>query len=162
MMDSIKGFFAEYGWGFLMLVCSGLLTAGLIEVIVKNPVKWLEGKWQGHDRLIAVLLGFKAVVTQVVAWTLSVWFAQLVCKVVALPGGEVLLPLWVALAYLAQYVFSCFGIKGIIDYAKKRAEREPEQKEKKEKPVLTRTEYKGVFKNAAGELVDKHGNPVKF
>lgn len=162
-METIKSFLNAYGWGFLMLIGSGFLTAGLIEVIVKNPVKWLQGKWAAYEKLVAVLMGVKAVITQVIAWTLCTWFSQLVCKVVALPGADALLPIWVALSYLSQYVFSCFGIKGVIEWAKERESRKSKDKpEKPSRPKLERTEYRGVYKNEAGELVDKHGNPVKF
>ena len=163
-METFKSFLGAYGWGLLTLIGAGLLVAFLIEIIIKNPVKWLEEKWSAHERLIAVLQGAKMVLTQVVAWTLCVWFAQLVCKVLPLPGAEVLLPLWVAVVYVAQYIFSVFGIKGFLALLKKRAEK----KEKEEKPapepkeILTKTNIKGVFKNQSGILVDKNNNPIEF
>lgn len=166
-MNTIKAFFDAYGWGLLTLVGAGLLVAFLIEIIIKNPVKWLEAKWADHERLSAILLGAKMVMTQVVAWTLSVWFAQLVCKVLPLPGAEVLLPLWVATVYICQYIFSCWGIKGILAAIKKHIEKK-EQKEKEEKPapepkeILTKTNVKGVFRNSTGALVDKNNNLIEF
>ncbi len=121
--NPIASFFDAYGWGFIMLVGSGLIIAILIEIIIKNSAKWLNEKWKSHERLLRAIEGARIVLTQIVAWALSVWFSQLVCKVAALPGGDVLLPIWVSLIYGCQYIFSCFGIKGIIAWAKKRGER---------------------------------------
>ena len=164
-MDSIKAFFDVYGWGLVGLIGSGLIIALLVEIIIKNPVKWLEDKWADHPRLLALLQGAKMVFTQIVAWTLCVWFSQLVCKALPLPGAETLLPIWVALAYIAQYIFSCFGIKGLLEWFKRRKEKKAEPKEEKveePKEVLTKTAIKGVFKNTRGELVDKNNNPIEF
>ena len=91
----------------------------------------------------------------------------MVCKVLPLPGAEVLLPLWVATVYICQYIFSCWGIKGILAAIKKHIEKK-EQKEKEEKPepepkeILTKTNVKGVYKNSTGALVDKNNNPIEF
>ena len=164
-MESFRSFFEAYGWGLLALIGSGLIIALLIEIIIKNPVKWLEEKWKNHERLIAILQGAKMVVTQVVAWVLCIWFSQLVCKVLPLPGAETLLPIWVSLAYVAQFIFSCFGIKGILALIKKHEEKKNEPKEEKHeepKEVLTKTSVKGVYRNSAGILVDKNNNPIEF
>lgn len=159
---AVWDFFKEYGWGFAMLVLSGLLVAGMVEIVVKKTYEWLAEKWEGHERLLAFLNGAKMVMTQLVTGLLSVWFAQLVVKAVALPGGEVLLPIWVCCVYFIQYIFSCIGYKGIVAYVESRRNMKKEPKEKKAKPVLTKTEYSGIYKDEQGNLVDKKGNPVKL
>lgn len=158
----IWDFFKEYGWGFAMLVLSGLLVAGMVEIVVKKTCAWLAEKWEGHEKLLVLLNGVKMVMTQLVTGLLSVWFAQLVVKAVALPGGEVLLPIWVCCVYFIQYIFSMVGWKGICAYVESRKNREPKQKTTKVKPVLEETEYDGVYRNADGVLVKKNGKPIKL
>lgn len=146
----IKSFFDTFGWGFCGLVGSGLLIACLIEIIIKKPADWLEKKWAGHPRFIAVLQGAKVVVTQIIAWVLSVWFALLVCKVLPLPGGEVLIPLWTSLAYISQFVFSCFGIKGILALIKKHSS------EKAKEVEVERDPFEGMEKLSENLWQDKN------
>lgn len=159
---AVWAWFCEYGWGFAMLILSGLLVAGILEIMVKKSFVWLAEKWAGHERLIAILNGAKIFVTQLITGLLSVWFAQLVVKAVALPGGEVLLPIWVCCIYFLQYIFSMVGWKGLVAYAQSRKDEKKEPKQPKTKLNLTKTEWPKIYKNEAGELVDKKGNPVKF
>jgi hypothetical protein len=159
---AIWDFFKEYGWGFAMLVLSGLLVAGMVEIVVKKTHKWLSEKWVGHEKLLAFLDGAKMVMTQLVTGLLSVWFAQLVVKAVALPGGEVLLPIWVCCIYYLQYIFSMVGWKGFCAFLEERRNRKMMAKATKEKPVLEETEYDGVYRNADGVLVKKNGKPIKL
>lgn len=156
---AVWAWFVEYGWGFAMLVLSGLLIAGIIEIMVKKSFNWLAEKWAGHERLTAIMNGVKIFTTQLLTGLLSVWFAQLVVKAVALPGGEVLLPVWVCCIYLLQYVFSMIGWKGLCAYVQ---ERRTENKKPRKRNNLTKTEYPKIYKDENGNLVDKKGNPVNF
>lgn len=156
--DVIKSFFAAYGWSFLILIGMGFLIAFLCEVAIKKSIEWLEKKWEGKTKLLQILQAAKIIVIQIFTWGLSFWCASILQKGMPLPGGGVLFPFWVGLIYFVQYVFSMFGIKGIIARRAQKIAGQPEAA----KEHLESTNVKGVYRNASGDLVDKNGNPVSF
>jgi len=153
----VESFLAAYGWSFLILVGMGLLIAVLAEVTIKKPCDFLAKKWEGKEKRLAILSAVKMIILQIFIWGLCIWFASILQKGMELPGNGVLLPFWIGCLYGLQYFFSMVGIKGII-------ERKEAKKDKVEEPKikLEKTEVRGVFKNEAGELVDKHNEPIKF
>ena len=155
VVDVIRSFLDAYGWGFLVLVGMGCLIALLAEATVKMPVEWLEKKWKGNEKRLAVLQAVKMVVLQVFIWGLSVWFGILLQKGMNMPGNGVLLPLWIGMIYGLQFLFSMFVVKKIFG----RKEEKPEPAPKAE---LEKTNVRGVFKNKDGQLVDKNNEPIKF
>lgn len=167
-MEKIKVFtvigeFVEaYGWGFLMLVICGILIAGLIEIIVKKSCKWLEKKWAGKEKLIVILQIAQIVATQAFACFFSIWFAKLVMKGMRLPGEQLMLPIWAALVYFLQFIFSYIGLNGIKEAIEARkAKKENQYMDATEiEPRLVLTKVKGIrglYKDAEGNLCDKTG-----
>lgn len=155
--EVIGEFIEAYGWSFLVLIGMGFLIALLCEAIIKKSCNWLEKKWEGREKRLEVLAAAKIIAIQVFCWGMSIWFGSILVKSMPLPGGSVLLPFWIGLIYGIQYFFSMVGIKNILEWRKAK-----KNEQKADKPALTATEVKGVYKNAAGELVDKHGNAITF
>lgn len=157
VFDVIRSFLEAYGWSFLILVGMGFLTALLAEATVKKPIEWLEKKWAGNEKRLAILQAVKMIVLQIFVWTLCIWFGCILQKGMPLPGNGALLPFWIGAIYGIQLIFSMFVVKRIFEHREEKKEKEPEPKEKLEK-----TEVRGVFRNEAGQLVDKHNEPIKF
>lgn len=124
-MEIVKSFCNDYGYSFLMLVIAGAVIAILIEITVKKVFDWLEPKFDEKGKKI--LSAIRGAVIQACTWTLTVMFTRLIVDNMPLPGGKVFLIIWIPAVYIIQYVFSMYGIKGIINSAKNRV--------KKEKPV---------------------------
>lgn len=159
-MEVVKNFLNDYGYSFLMMVIEAFVIAILLEITVKKALSWLEGKWAGNEKLLKALDAIKTFLIQFVTWVMVVCFVNILMENMPLPGSKVFFPVWLGLLYILQYLFSCWGIKGFQSWLKRMSEKEP--KEKKEKPVLTKTDYAGIYKDETGKLVDKKGNPVKF
>ena len=151
-METIKAFFADYGYSFLMMVVIGFVIAIITEITLKKALNWLEGKLAGHDKLIAVVQIIRTISIQCATWLMVIAFTSLLVKTMPLPGNGILLPVWLCLIYIIQYVFSMYGIKGILSIAKKHAEKEPKQKEPEKDPL------EGLTFVADGLYTDGKGN----
>ena len=134
-MDTFKAFFAEYGYSFLMMVVIGFVIAIITEITLKKALNWLEGKLAGHDRLVAILNFVRTILIQCVTWIMVICFTKLLVETMPLPGNGIMWPVWLCLVYIIQYVFSMYGIKGILNALKKQAEKEPKQKESEKDPL---------------------------
>lgn len=155
VVDVVRSFLEAYGWGFLVLVGMGCLIALLVEATVKKPIEWLEKKWKGNERRLAILQAVKMIVLQILIWGLSVWFGDLLQKGMEMPGNGVLLPFWIGMIYGIQLLFSMFVVKKIFGEKEEKSAPEP-------KAELEKTNVRGVFKNKDGQLVDKNNEPIKF
>ncbi len=155
VVDVVRSFLEAYGWGFLVLVGMGCLIALLVEATVKKPIEWLEKKWKGNERRLAILQAVKMIVLQIFIWGLSVWFGVLLQKGMKMPGNGVLLPFWIGMIYGIQFLFSMFVVKKIFGEKEEKSAPEP-------KAELEKTNVRGVFKNKDGQLVDKNNEPIKF
>ena len=160
--DVIKSFFEAYGWSFLILVGMGFLIAFLCEVTIKMTTEWLEKKWEKNAKLVQILQAVRVVLIILFTWTMSIWCASMLQKSMPLPGNGALFPFWVGLIYFVQFVFSMKGIKTYLDNRKAKKVNGSTNGTAAPKESLVATTVKGVYKNAAGELVDKNGNPVTF
>ena len=158
-METIKLFFGEYGYSFLMMVVIGFVVAIITEITLKKALNWLEGKLAGHERLIAALNVVRTVLIQCMTWIMVIVFTKLLVDTMPLPGSAVLWPVWLCLVYIVQYVFSMYGITGILTL-KDRPKKEKAPKEKKVNPVegytkISRNCFKdpatGLFYNKKGE-----------
>ena len=134
-METIKAFFGEYGYSFLMMVVIGFVVAIITEITLKKALNWLEGKLAGHERLIAALNVVRTVLIQCMTWIMVIVFTKRLVDTMPLPGSAVLWPVWLCLVYIVQYVFSMYGIKGILNALKKHAEKEPKQKAPEKDPL---------------------------
>jgi len=164
VFETIGSFIEAFGWSFLILIGMGFLIALLCEAIIKKSCEWLAKKWEKNPKLLAALDAAKIIAIQLFCGAMSVWFGVILQKGMPLPGTKVLLPFWIGLIWGVQYFFSMVGIKGVQEWidsikAKRKAKKDAPQPEKEE---LYPTEVKGVYKNKAGELVDKHGNAIQF
>lgn len=157
-MEVIKNFLNDYGYSFLMMVVEAFVIAILLEITVKKALAWLAEKWEDKPKMLAILDGIKTFLIQFVTWVLVVWFLNILVGTMPLPGSYVFYPVWLGLIYILQYIFSCYGIKGFMSFLKDSAVKEPKPK----KEVLVKTSIKNVYKNEAGAIVDKHGNPIEF
>ena len=162
-METIKAFFGDYGYSFLMMVVIGAVVALILELTVKKALDWLKAKLEGHDKALALLAAVRAALIQCVTWLLVACFTKLLVDNMPLPAGVVFYPVWLLLVYIIQYVFSMYGIKGLLELIRSRSEREPKEKQEKPKKVnpvegyvkIDRNCYKdpvtGNFYNRKGE-----------
>lgn len=134
-METIKAFFSDYGYSFLMMVVIGAVVALILELTVKKALDWLKAKLEGHDKALTLLAAVRAALIQCVTWLLVACFTKLLVDNMPLPAGAVFYPVWLLLVYIIQYIFSMYGIKGLLELIKSRSGREP--KEKEEKPRKT-------------------------
>lgn len=154
-METIKAFFADYGNSFLMMVVIGFVIAIITEITLKKAINWLESKLAGHDHIIAVVNVIKTVLIQCVTWSMVIAFTRLLVDTMPLPGNGIMWPVWICLVYIFQYVFSMYGIKGILSALKKHAEKEPKkpvEKEPKKDPL------EGLTKVSDHLYTDGNGN----
>lgn len=160
-METIKAFFADYGYSFLMMVVIGFVIAIITEITLKKALNWLEGKLEGHAQLIAVLNVVRTILIQCMTWIMVIVFTRLLVETMPLPGSAVLWPVWLCLVYIIQYIFSMYGIKGIINAVKKHAEKEPKEKEPKKDPLegLTRVS-ENLFMDDKGGYYQLKGKKV--
>lgn len=160
-MEVIKNFFNDYGYSFLMMVIIGAVVALILELTVKKAIVWLEEKLAGNAKALALVAALKTVAIQVVTWTLVVSFLNGLIECMDLPGTKVLYPVWLCLEYVIQYLFSCWGIKGLQEFAAKRIERAEARADAKaeaeaHKPTLVQVPGKGYY-----NMIDSNGNLVK-
>ena len=121
-MEIVKNFCNDYGYSFLMLVIAGAVIAIIVEITVKKVFDWLEPKFGEKGKKI--LDAVRAVVIQATTWALTIIFTRLIVNNMPLPGGKVFLIIWVPFVYIVQYVFSMYGIKGLINAFKNRGKKE--------------------------------------
>ena len=130
-METIKAFFAEYGYSFLMMVVIGFVTAIITEITIKKALSWLEE--QVGDKGKKILAVARVVAIQIATWGQVILYTHILVKNMPLPGGKVFYVVWMFLVYIIQYLFSMYGIKGILEAIAKKAEKEKQPKVKKEK-----------------------------
>lgn len=132
-MDTIKAFFAEYGYSFFMMVVIGFVTAIITEITVKKALNWLEQQvGEKGKKILAVV---RIVVIQLATWGQVILYTHILVKNMPLPGGKVFYIIWMFLVYIIQYVFSMFGIKGILELISKLKNKQPKVKKEKFDPV---------------------------
>ena len=130
-METIKAFFAEYGYSFLMMVVIGFVTAIITEITIKKALNWLEEHL--GDKGKKILAVARVVAIQLATWGQVILYTHILVKNMPLPGGKVFYVVWMFLVYIIQYLFSMYGIKGILEAIAKKAEKEKQPKVKKEK-----------------------------
>ena len=130
-METIKAFFAEYGYSFLMMVVIGFVTAIITEITIKKALNWLEERL--GDKGKKILAVARVVAIQLATWGQVILYTHILVKNMPLPGGKVFYVVWMFLVYIIQYLFSMYGIKGILEAIAKKAEKEKQPKVKKEK-----------------------------
>ena len=130
-METIKAFFADYGYSFLMMVVIGFVIALITEITVKKAIAWLEEKFEGHERLLALVRIAKIVAIQFATWVMVIAFTKLLVENMPLPANKVFYPVWIFLVYVIQFLFSCWGIKGVQNLIAKKAEKALEPKPEK-------------------------------
>lgn len=132
-METIRAFFAEYGYSFFMMVVIGFVTAIITEITVKKALNWLEQQvGEKGKKILAVV---RIVVIQLATWGQVILYTHILVKNMPLPGGKVFYIIWMFLVYIIQYVFSMFGIKGILELISKLKNRQPKVKKEKFDPV---------------------------
>lgn len=157
----IETFLSEYGVSFAMLILAGLIIAFIVEISLKKAFAYLEGKFEGKEKLLELLNILKMGAIFIVTILMSLISVRLIMESeLPLPGNKALAPFWFALVYGAQYIFSMYGIKGILNL-KHRPKAEKPQKEPKPKkvnPVEGMEKLaKNVYRDAEGHLYDKKG-----
>lgn len=130
-METIKAFFAEYGYSFLMMVVIGFVTAIITEITIKKALNWLEERLSDKGKKILAVA--RVVAIQLATWGQVILYTHILVKNMPLPGGKVFYVVWMFLVYIIQYLFSMYGIKGILEAIAKKAEKEKQPKVKKEK-----------------------------
>jgi len=170
-METIKAFFGAYGDSFLMMVVIGFVIAIILEITVKKAIEWLEKKFEGKERVLSALKFIKIVLIQAGTWFMVIKFTMLLVNNMPLPANKALYPVWVCLVYIIQYLFSCWGIKGVINLIKKRAEKRQAKADEKaiEKAraeaisshIVKVEGYKNLYRNIeTNEFCDEKGNKV--
>ena len=160
----LDSFLKAYGVSFLVMVFIGFGIAFLIELGVKKAFKWLEEKLAGKENILAILNIVKMSAIFVVTVGLAVISTRIIMKGgLPLPGNAFMAPFWFLFIYICQYVFSMYGIKGILKI--KDREKEPKQpKEKKVKvnPVEGMTKIsRNCYKDpVSGHFFDRKGNQL--
>ena len=132
-MDTIKAFFSEYGYSFFMMVVIGFVTAIITEITVKKALNWLDEQLGEKGKKILAVV--RIVVIQLATWGQVILYTHILVKNMPLPGGKVFYIIWMFLVYIIQYVFSMFGIKGILELISKLKNRQPKPKREKFDPV---------------------------
>lgn len=165
-MEVIKSFFGEYGYSFIMMVIMGAVIALTLEVSVKSVFTWLAEKFKDKETILDKLTIVKSFVIQAYIWTGVVFFTSILMNTMPLPGNKAFLPVWVGMVYVIQYVFSCYGLKGLLGLSARRLEKaEARAKAKAEaeamKPVLTPVPgTNGLYTTPDGRYVNAKGQPV--
>lgn len=150
----LEEFLSNYGVSFLVMVFIGFGIAFLIELGVKKAFKWLEEKLAGKDKMLAILNIAKMSVIFIVTIVLTLVSTHIIMKGgLPLPGNAALAPFWFLFIYIVQYVFSMYGIKGILGLKN----REKAEKPKKEKPAK-KDPLEGLTKLSANCYTDNNGH----
>lgn len=159
-IGNVVGSFLEaYGSSFAMMIIAGLLIALFVEYAVKKAFAWLEEKfgdvkWLDTAKISAIFLVtviFSAIATRLL------YVGEL-----PLPGNKALAPFWFGIIYFSQYIFSMYGIKGLLNL-KDKEPKEKAPKEPKPKKVNPVEGYKKISRNcykdeATGIFYDRKGN----
>ena len=159
-IGNVVGSFLEaYGSSFAMMIIAGLLIALFVEYAVKKAFAWLEEKfgdvkWLDTAKVSAI---FAVTVIFSVIATRLLFIGEL-----PLPGNKALAPFWFGIIYFCQYIFSMYGIKGLLNL-KDRDPKEKAPKEPKPKKVNPVEGFKKISRNcykdeATGIFYDRKGN----
>jgi len=156
----LQSFMQAYGVSFLVMVFIGFGIAFIVELGVKKAFNWLEDKLEGKEKLLALLDMVRMAAIFIVTLGLTAISTAIIIKgELPLPGNKFMAPFWFLFIYIFQYIFSMYGIKGILKL-KDRPKKEKAPKEKKVNPVegytkISRNCYKdpetGNFYNKKGE-----------
>ena len=161
-IGNVVGSFLEaYGSSFAMMIIAGLLIALFVEYAVKKAFEWLEEKfgdvkWLDTAKISAIFLVtviFSAIATRLL------YVGEL-----PLPGNKALAPFWFGIIYFSQYIFSMYGIKGLLNL-KDKEPKEKAPKQPKPKKVNPVEGYKKISRNcykdeATGIFYDRKGNKL--
>ena len=159
---AIENFLSAYGSSFLVMVLAGLLVAVIIELAVKKAFAWLEERFGDVKWLDVAKMSVIFVVTIALC---AVSTKLILAGELPLPGNRALAPFWFGIVYIAQYVFSMYGIKALFRIK----EKEPKEKKvkgpkpKKEKKPSPVEGFKKISRNcykdeATGAFYDRKGN----
>lgn len=151
-METIKQFFADYGYSFLMMVVVGFVTAMITEITVKKAFDWL-GEKVG-DRLPRALPMLRMACIQGATWLQVIVFTTILVKSMPLPANGAFWPVWIFLVYIIQFVFSCYGIKGVLALIRRKAER---AEEKASQPKEQKDPFEGMERLSDNLYKDQDG-----
>lgn len=164
--SAIGDFFGTYGESFAMMVIAGFIIAFIVELGVKKAFDYLEEKLDGKDKILSVLSVIRMGAIFVVTFVMSIVSTHLILNGgLEIPGNKALAPFWFAIIYGAQYVFSMYGIKGILKLKEEKKSKEPkapkEPKPKKVNPVegMEKLAY-NVYRASDGVLYNKKGEKI--
>lgn len=131
--DALRSFLETYGASFAVMVIEGFVIAFFTEIAVKKAFKWLEERFEGNGKILSVVDIARMGVIFLVTVVLSAISTGLLFKAeLPLPGNSALAPFWFAVIYIAQYIFSMKGIKGILKIREEAKNKEPKEKKVKE------------------------------
>lgn len=131
--DALKAFLEAYGASFAVMVLGGFVIAFFTEIAVKKAFKWLEERFDGNEKILAIVDIARMAAIFAVTVILSAVSTGLLFKAeLPLPGNKALAPFWFAVIYIAQYIFSMKGIKGILKLHEEAKNKEPKEKKAKE------------------------------
>ena len=156
---ALESFLSAYGSSFLVMVLAGLLVAVIIELAVKKAFAWLEERFGDVKWLDVAKMSVIFVVTIALC---AVSTKLILAGELPLPGNRALAPFWFGIVYIAQYVFSMYGIKALFRI-REREPRERKAKEPKPKKVNPVEGFKKISRNcykdeATGAFYDRKGN----
>lgn len=162
--NAFRAFLEAYGFSFAVMVIGGFVIAFFVEVAVKGSFKWLEERFKKNEKVLQVLYIVRIGVIFLVTVILTAVSTKLIYKAqLALPGGNsvALAPFWFGLIYIAQYVFSMKGIKGLLkirDENKEKEPKEPKPKKEKKDPLEGLTKYsEKLWTDGNGNYYNKKG-----
>ena len=159
---TVSSFLSVYGSSFLVMILAGLLVAIIIELAVKKAFAWLEEKF-GDVRWLDVA---KMSVIFVVTIALCAVSTHLIMVgELPLPGNKALAPFWFGVIYVAQYVFSMYGIKAILGLKdrepKEKKVKEPKPKKEKKDPLAGLQKLSdNCYTDGAGNYFNKKGKKL--
>ena len=154
---AVEDFFKAYGTSFLMMIVAGFIIAFIVEIGIKKAFAWLEKKL-GEKAYLAIAK--MAVIFSFTILGSGVSVGLIFKAGLPLPGNAALAPFWFFIIYIAQYVFSMKGIKGILAL-KDREKKEKPAKEKKASPVEGMKKIAhNVYKAADGSLYNRKGEKI--
>lgn len=162
--ETIKNFFGDYGYSFLMMVVIGFVIAIITEITVKKAFEWLEAKI--GDKMPKAMPFIRMGAIQFATWVQVIAFTRLLVNSMPLPAGKVFYPVWIFLVYIFQFIISCWGIKGILSWMEKKEQRAEARRDMKakalaEKPVVTKVAgYDNLYQLPDGTLCDKNGRKL--
>lgn len=165
-MEVIKSFFSDYGYSFIMMVIMGAVIALTLEITVKSAFAWLGEKFKDNQKVLGNLTIAKTFTIQAYVWVCVIKFTLILMETMPLPGNKALLPVWLGMIYVLQYIFSYYGLKGLLNFSEKRLEKAEARAAAKaveaaNRPKLTPVEgIKGLYRNEAGAFVNAKGELV--